>query len=516
MRFPLERADNSGMVKVMVAPGWYSGVAATSSHVYLVDEVMMELRAFAIERLGRLELEGVVQTLAPLDHIVFNEDVLYLSGRGMAAVDISRPSAPLLMWSMSSATPVYDLLVRSGAVFTATPSGILRGELRDREGPPNMGKWLDSTDTIVRLGQSGEYVYGGTLSGSVVVITDLNGVARVTASSTGWALVSGFAESEGGILALDGYTGALDALSVAPLMRTRLADFPAVTAHGAVANGRDVWVAAERGGVVRVDRGMTAIKARIPTVGPAYAVTIDGDRLAVAEGAAGTEMLTLNGEAWHRTGLINAHGLAVDVVLSGQHLYVAEFDAGVRILDVSDWASPIDVGRIAADAYVYALALDGEDLFVAAGSRGALSYSLQDPAAPTLLQGLPSSMALGVAGDQAYVYVADGMEGLVVYGRGDGRRVATIEVSGMARDVALSDSEVIVSASYGGLSAFRRANLDPVATFSSGSAWSATIDDSNIVWLSDGLEGIYALFVDHAERCPSLFLPVVSRPRGNG
>lgn len=125
-------------------------------------------------------------------------------------------------------------------------------------------------------------------------------------------------------------------------------------------------------------------------------------------------------------------GRALDVAVQGNFLYVANDEDGLRIYDVTDPGTPIDVcGKILDNCRVPGLCVNGITLAVAALKSGVLLFDVTDPAAPDHLCTIPGDLC-GSAFDVA-------MAGTTLVIAGD--RITTWNISNRAIPVKLATIE---------------------------------------------------------------------------
>ena len=103
---------------------------------------------------------------------------------------------------------------------------------------------------------------------------------------------------------------------------------------------------------------------------------------------------------------------ASDIVVQGTWAFLADGDAGVKILDISVREKPVALPR-GLPGNARALALSG-NLLVAAGADGVRIIDVADPRAPVVRGAYDTSDAEGVTISGIYVYVAEGYRGLTV------------------------------------------------------------------------------------------------------
>jgi DNA-binding beta-propeller fold protein YncE len=121
-------------------------------------------------------------------------------------------------------------------------------------------------------------------------------------------------------------------------------------------------------------------------------------------------------------GTCDTPGRALGVAVAGNHAYVADDEAGLRVISVSDPAHPSEVGYYDTPGDAYGVAVAGNYAYVADGFAGLRVISVSDPAHPSEVGYYDTpSHAYGVAVAGNYAYVADVYAGLRViefYGGG--------------------------------------------------------------------------------------------------
>jgi hypothetical protein len=147
------------------------------------------------------------------------------------------------------------------------------------------------------------------------------------------------------------------------------------------------------------------------TVDIAEGITLEGDLAYVADGRGGLRIIDVSNPAWpvEIGGTSTFEGLAKAVVVSEGYAYVAdEFGSGAfgfHIFDVSDPTTPVEVAAVrprgAEDVIV-----DGAVAYLAAQYAGLAILDVSDPAAPTLIGELDIGYASGLALSNGRLYVS--------------------------------------------------------------------------------------------------------------
>ena len=69
-------------------------------------------------------------------------------------------------------------------------------------------------------------------------------------------------------------------------------------------------------------------------------------------------------------GVYDPPGYAQGVAVARSYAYVAEWDAGLRVVHVADPAAPVEAGAYATPGEAYGLAVAGNFVYIADGSGG--------------------------------------------------------------------------------------------------------------------------------------------------
>jgi hypothetical protein len=170
--------------------------------------------------------------------------------------------------------------------------------------------------------------------------------------------------------------------------------------------------------------------AVISTLGAQEAGDLPAKIAYVANGDAGLRMLDVSDAAAPTAiGVCDTPGTAYGVVVSGSLAYVADLSSGLRILDVADPAAAVEVGSYDTPGNAYSLAVDGTSshAYVADGSSGLRVVDVSNQAAPAEVGSfvsaptspsgvaLPSGSTQGAATNNSgrtYAYITDQANGL--------------------------------------------------------------------------------------------------------
>ena len=136
------------------------------------------------------------------------------------------------------------------------------------------------------------------------------------------------------------------------------------------------------------DRRFDARKARSRWVsstprGMPVSVAVSGSYAYVADGYSGLRVIDVSTPANPiEVGFVDTPGYAYSVAVSGSYAYVADYHHGLRVIDVSTPARPIEVGWVGTPGYAYGVAVSGRYAFVAANYVGLYVIDVESPSAP--------------------------------------------------------------------------------------------------------------------------------------
>ncbi len=177
--------------------------------------------------------------------------------------------------------------------------------------------------------------------------------------------------------------------------------------------------------------------------GYAYNVAIYGDYVYVANGEAGLRIVNIfDPDNPIEVGFYDIDGLVRDVVVSSNYAYVATGYDGLRVVDISDPANPNGVGSCYLDGYAIGIVVAGEYAYVAGYYDGLRVIDISDPTNPNEVGFYDTDGTVydvDISGD--YAYVADRHEGLRVINISDPTNTVEIgfyNTNGLAYGVNVS------------------------------------------------------------------------------
>lgn len=384
--------------------------------------------------------------------------------QGLRVVDVSAPASPVMVGSTAFDGGASDVQVVGDRVFVAAANTGLKVYRARRNTPQEMAftppQQATPADSPVRLSasvSSGLPVTYRVLSGPASVtgndlVLNGEGTVEIRAEQAGDEVITpvsvtrtifvrrrsqtitwSMAPNESVLLLDQPYP--LSATSSSGLPVTlRVAHGPAYLSGNQViaTNAGVVLVNAEQAGDSRHSPVVAARVFNPParptragihnTSGTSHAVVVVGDRAFVADGEAGVQILDVsNPAAAVHLGGFNTSGTAVDLQVDGNWAYVADSDAGLAILDVRNPSAPVRVGLLNGGRRVNAVKVVGGFAYLATGGSaitdGGLDViDIRNPAAPVRVGRFSANdgaaLGLDVVGELAFLAQSDA--GLVI------------------------------------------------------------------------------------------------------
>ncbi len=392
---------------------------------------------------------------------------------GVQIVDVSVPTALVHRLTYDTSGHAGDVAIAGSTLYVADgASGLRIVNVTDHADPTVSG--------AIRTGGAAHAV---TVSGTTAYVADDKGVlildvsAPATPAELGRVTGLGF----GRALALSGTTlyagdgdGELYVLDVATPASAAISGQVRLPGHvrDIVLDGTTVYAAVGASGVSAVNASTPAspaIDGTIATGGEAAGLAWLGSRLCVSDGYAGMRVITTAVPGSTVVGVYTDVSRSRSAALSGDHVFLAAGNAGVRVADVSSPATASIAGSSTAATNARDVALSGEVLYVADGQYG---LALLDVSAPTT----PSLLGRYASADLASVrrVAVSGTDVVIT----DGRRVERVNAAtpaspafthaytpaGYVYDMAWHGNHVLLAEGRSGLVALDAADLSAADT----------------------------------------------------
>jgi hypothetical protein len=426
-------ADMSGGLRVIdvADPSTPAEVASMTLPGSAIDVKIVGDLAF-VGTGGGLSVIDVSNPLAPTEIGVFGNSngvmavdvdgdfavvVDQTTNRSVRLLDISDPSAPWEVGSIPSYGRPADVSLLNGIVYVGDiDRGLVFFDFSNPSSPLELGFWAGSTLGIARDGDRSYAVGGGSLS-------------------------------------------IVDAGLVAPAQDISALTFGGVALRVAV---RDHFAfVGEQRGRLRVydhsnpDRPNEA--ASLEFLGPINDVVVEGDHLYLLDYAGFHVVEITDPAAPAKLASIQLADAALGMSVSGNTAYVADGFDGLRVIDVSVPASPVEIGLVDPGGRSFLdVEADGGLAFVTGVyPAGLYVFDVTTPASPVEIGACSLSQdPLDVVVTGTHAFIASGYGGLRVIDIGDPvspLEIGALATPGYALGVALFNDTVFLAADSGGV-----------------------------------------------------------------
>lgn len=190
--------------------------------------------------------------------------------------------------------------------------------------------------------------------------------------------------------------------------------------------------------------------------GPTSAVAVQGNYACVGVGLRLVVLDVSNPSTPTEVGATTLFPYFVeDVVISGTLAYVAAGGAGLRVVDVSDTANPVELGAWGSPGYAEGVAVSDNTVYLADGPYGLWTVDVSDPAHPTPLGAaydMNYAFEVAVSGNHAYIAAAGA--GLLVADVADPAHpveASSLDTPGYAYGVAVVGNRAYIADAWAGL-----------------------------------------------------------------
>ena len=189
-------------------------------------------------------------------------------------------------------------------------------------------------------------------------------------------------------------------------------------------------------------------------------VEVSGPHVYLANANAGLQILEVSyPDGSQMIGSVATPGTASDVAITGSHAYVADGEAGLHIVDIADPGAPHIVGSVDTLGIAHDVAISGSYAYIADGEAGLHIIDIADSAIPNIVGSVDTpGIAYDVEISGSYAYVADGDAGLHIIDVADPGAphiLGSVNTPGTAYDLVISDSYAYVADGDAGISIVR-------------------------------------------------------------
>ena len=143
---------------------------------------------------------------------------------------------------------------------------------------------------------------------------------------------------------------------------------------------------------------------------------------------------------------------ARDVAVAGGYAYVADYTAGLQVVDVSDPANPLTVGGLDTSGWAYHVAVADGYVYLADGPSGLQVVDVNDPSNPVIVANVAVpvwTFAAAVANGYVYLADSDTVRVVDVSDPTNPVQAGSLSIGGAGRDMAIAGGYVYIVASSG-------------------------------------------------------------------
>ena len=413
----------SGSLKVA---GNVRRVVVQGKFAYLGDN-QNQLRVINISKPLQLVEVAVLDVGADIQDMDISESRIYLAlgSNGLMTVDISDPAQPAILSSIETPGNLQDVAVTLGTIaFLADgENGMLVYDLSDENAVEEVGYFSKPLyANQVEVNEGGVYLSD---KDSALYVVDVE-------LDLSLQRISGTEQQQGNLQSVavkDEYafvTNANQGLQVIdisnPAVPVEIANYDSPGAANGVTIAGDFIYFADGAAGLQVltlestaggDLSVTEV-AVIDSPGEAHLAAIEGQNLYLADGSGGLQIIGMaNPSQPVLLGSEQTPGTATGIAVLGEYAYVADGDSGLRIINILDSAKPAEVGFIDTPGEARAVAVEQENgqesrvlAYVADGDGGLRVIDATNPQVPVEIgayTGYETVIDVVLSGNQAYL-----------------------------------------------------------------------------------------------------------------
>jgi hypothetical protein len=245
----------------------------------------------------------------------------------------------------------------------------------------------------------------------------------------------------------------------------------------------------------------------IDTPGDANDVTVIGELAYIADSQAGLRIIDIsNPEELSEIGFFDTPGTALGVSISGAYAYIADGNGGLCIVDISDPENPQAIGAFQGQLIINEVIVNGDYVYLADLIGGLRVINVSDPENPEQVgicntPDLPQGFFLS----GQHIYIADRRSGLQIVDVSNPEQpeiIGSIDTPGEANAVFVQNDHAYIADKVGGLRIIDIS--DPANPAESGSfdteglAYDVTVS-AHYAYIADGANGFLALNIGDPE-----------------
>jgi hypothetical protein len=329
--------------------GYSLGIAVKESYAWIADAAG-GIKCFSLANPAHPLLVSELPAMGSAYAIAIDGDFAYVTcpHRGVQVVDITNPDAPRAVSEIGIPDVVATSPVIGDRIYVLGEAGRLAAyDITSPVQPVLIRESkIDGAPRSVAVTDGRAYLVDGDRQLDIVELHGSEGMKSV--GSARLPHTAGFVGFGTGKLLVGSRRGALDTFELSdPIQSHHVGSFVPERVALRSASRDGVWYR------------------------PSYQMGIQ-----ISPGRNSGHELPENSNGWYATG-----GSAVCVAIDGHYAYVANGDAGLLVLDVTDPVAPLPSGEYDVDGYVTDVKLVDQYAFVAAGRAGLVVFDKSDPKA---------------------------------------------------------------------------------------------------------------------------------------
>lgn len=366
---------------------------------------------------------GITNYGASLFGIAASSDTVCWCGGGVFFVaSITNPAMPMLSGVCSIPGGVQGIAISGNYAFLANGSIGLQVIGISDPSQPNIVGGYRTGKSAWKVAASSDYAYVAVRDAGLRVVAVTNPAAPVVVGGydpENFHFANGIVLANGCAYLLSYSQFDIFALTN-PANPTRIGTLGLPDPGGVAIAGNYAYIADAYAGLSILDLSNPAAPAQVGsskyTTGYARGVAVDGGYAYVAYGSGGLQVFGVSNPAnpvW--VGGYDTGGDAEGIAVSNGIAYVAARNAGVQIFSITNPANPVLLSSFDINHDCWDVTLAGNYAYVADNGYGVEVMLVTNPAAPVQICTLPASGAIGVSVVGSRIYVADSVNGLLIY-----------------------------------------------------------------------------------------------------
>ncbi|MGW8226246.1 MAG: hypothetical protein ACWGOY_10955 [Anaerolineales bacterium] len=450
----VSQAQQPGEIGSFDTTGHASGVAVSDQYVYIADgraglRIIDAGNPTAPREIGAFDSGGFSSDVVVLHDTAFVAD----GNPGLLIIDVGNKNSPKLLSSLKVSGNARRVVVQGKFAYLGDNQNQLRVIDVSKPLQPNEVAVLDVGDEIqdmdisetrlyLAMGSSGLTTVDITDPAQPAILSNIDTPGNLQDVAVTLGTIAFLADGENGMLVYD------------------LSDESAVEEVGYFSNTLDAnQVEVNEGGVylsdkdsalyaldVELDLSLQRVSGTEQQQGNLQSVAVKDAYAFVTNANQGLQVIDIHNPAVPvEVASYDSPGAANGVTIAGDFIYFADGAAGLQVLTLESAAggnlTVTEVALVDSPGEAHLAAIQGENLYLADGSGGLQIIGMANPSQPALLgseQTPGTATGLAVLGD--YAYVADGESGLRIINILDSTKpaeVGSIDTPGEARAVAV-------------------------------------------------------------------------------